>query len=115
MPPPKSIFIGLLLVTSILSGRGQFTDPSFNLPFFPDSVPITEIVRQTEALPGSIPKSPVVAGGQRLPHPQGYAGDERYLQVFCDQSAGYRLCRDLAPCAEPLLDGIGEDEGVAVE
>ncbi|MDO6430017.1 histidine kinase dimerization/phosphoacceptor domain -containing protein [Flavitalea sp. BT771] len=53
----NSIFIGLLLTTGVLSARGQFTDPSINLPSFPDSVPMEEIIRRTEALPGSISKA----------------------------------------------------------
>ena len=82
MPPPKSIFIGLLLTAGILSARGQFTGPSFNLPSFPDSVPISEIVRQTEALPGSIPKA-----RQLLAVAQIYMDEGRSRNL--DTSLGY--------------------------
>jgi two-component sensor histidine kinase len=57
MPQPKLILTGLLLTASMLSARCQFTDASFITPSFNDSIPIAEIVRQTEALPANIQKA----------------------------------------------------------
>jgi two-component sensor histidine kinase len=104
MPAPKSIFIGLLLTTSILSARGQFTDSSFNLPSFPDAVPMTEIVRQTEALPGGIPKA-----RQLLAVAQIYMDEGRGRNL--DTSLGY--VQEAFALSSAMRDAAGVHEALA--
>lgn len=100
---PKSIFVSLLMAVSVLSAHGQFTDPSFNLPSFPDTVPVAEIVRQTAALPGSIQKARQLLAVAQIYLNEGRSGNldtsMRYVQeAFALSSA----LRDTAGIHEAL-------------
>src|SRR5690349_3322411 len=103
MPSPKSIFIGLLLAAGVLSARGQFTDPSFNLPSFPDSVPIAEIIRRTETLPGSIRKARQLLAVAQIYMEQGRSRNlDTSLEYVQEAFALSSAMRDTAGIREAL-------------
>ena len=56
MPSLKFIFLVLFFTTNVLLVRGQYSMGSYPIPSFPDSLPMTEILRQTEALPPGVLK-----------------------------------------------------------
>lgn len=104
MPSPKSIFTGLLLTAGILSARGQFTDASFVLPSFPDTVSTAEIILQTEALPAGILKA-----RQLLAVAQLYMDEGRDRNL--DTSLAY--VREAAALSVALHDTAGIHEALA--
>ncbi|MBS1605698.1 MAG: hypothetical protein JST42_23765, partial [Bacteroidetes bacterium] len=98
-----SIFTGLLIATAVLSARGQFTDLSFGLPSFPDSIPIAEIIRRTEALPESIPKARSLLAVAQIYMDEGRGGNlDTSMEYVRDAFALSSAMRDTAGMQEAL-------------